>query len=92
MVEVDTDYTVRYADDYVLVDSTAGVTTLTLPLARAGFTVTILRSAGANNVVVAATAPDTVNGAASVNITSSFVPQTFKAMPPSIGAGYVRIA
>lgn len=92
MVSKDDDYTAMYNDDYILVDTTAKPITITLPLARAGFTVTILRTDGANNVTVAASGSDTVNGAASVTISSSYVPQTFKALPATISAGYVRVA
>lgn len=62
--------------DFILVDSTAGAITVTLPLANNGAYVTIIRIAGANNVVVNG---DNINGSASATITSSFTPLRLKA-------------
>ena len=92
VTSVSADYTVKYADDYILVDSTSGVVTVTVPLARGGFLFTVVRIAGANNVNIATMGSDTINGAASVSIVTSYVPQTFKAVPASLFAGYVRVA
>jgi uncharacterized membrane protein len=84
-------YTVLYTDDYILVDTTAGAVTVTLPLSKNGLVFTIMRTAGANNVTVAATAPDTVNGAASITISASFTPVTVKDFKPIL-SGYAQIA
>jgi hypothetical protein len=89
-VSVDADYSISYSDDFVLVDSTAGVVTVTLPAARNGLQFTILRVAGGNNVTVVPSGAETVNGAASVTITSSFVPYTFKDFTPLL-TGYAQI-
>jgi hypothetical protein len=89
-VTVTADYTVLHADDYILVDSTAGAVTVTLPTARNGLQFTILRTAGANNVTIVPSGAETINGAASVVINTSYAPQTFKDFTPLL-TGYARI-
>jgi hypothetical protein len=81
----------EYDHDFMLVDSTAGAISITLPLARNGVVFCIVRVAGANNVTILPTGSDTINGGASVVISTSNAPQTFKAFTPLI-TGYVRIA
>ena len=79
-MSTDTDSRKRNAD-IVRVDTTGGPVTVTLPFAlSSGRRVTVTRVAGANNVTVASQAAETVNGAASVAISSSFTPRTFKDM------------
>lgn len=87
-VFVSADYEAQYGDDYVFVDSTAGAVNITLPLARGGQHATIVRRAGGNNVTVLPTGTDTVNDAASVVISTSFVPLRLKAYK---GIGYLGI-
>lgn len=72
-------YTVRTADDVVLCDTTSNAITITLPLAINGRRLTVLRIAGGNNVTVAAAGSNTVNGAASVVVSSSYSPLRLKA-------------
>lgn len=84
-------YSVGYSDDFVLVDTTSGAVTVTLPLARNGVKITVIRTSGAANVTVACSGTDTINGAATVTIVSSYVPYTFKSFQPVI-SGYLQIA
>ena len=64
-------------DGTVLGDTTAGAVTLTLPTAAQypGMRVTVKRVAGANTLTVAPRAGDTINGGASVAVTTA---QTFQ--------------
>ncbi len=92
VISVSSHYTALKKDDIILVDTTSSGITVTLPLASNGIEFTIIRIAGANSVTVARSGSDTINGAASVNITSTNAPQTFKAMPPDVVVGYIRVA
>lgn len=87
-VVVTVNYTVTYLLDFVLVDSTAGVVTVTLPFSKGQKEITVVRIAGANNVVIAAAATDTVNGAATATIVASYTPRHLKAFK---GYGWVQI-
>jgi hypothetical protein len=89
--KISANYAVDPTDDIILVDTTSGVITATLPTANNGNEITVIRIAGANNVVVARSGTDTINGATSVTISTSYTPKTYKAMPPSIVTGYVSI-
>lgn len=90
-VSVSANYTAVNKVDFILVDSTSGVITITLPLARSGARFTVIRTAGANNVNVVPSGTDTINGGASVAISASYTPYTFKDFTP-LTTGYVRIA
>jgi len=70
------DFTVDHEDGVVLVDTTAGSVTVTLPIIsdwmiRSKYEVTLVKSVAANNMVVAASGTDTIIGYA--NITSAVV-------------------
>jgi hypothetical protein len=71
-------YTLRPQDDYLLCDATAAPITITVPLGRGGRVFTVIRVAGGNNVTITATAPDTINGAATLVIGASFTPKKLK--------------
>jgi hypothetical protein len=88
---ITTSYTAKYSDDYLLVDTTAGAVTITLPPARSGSIFVIMRTAGANNVTIVPTGAETVNGAASLVISASFTPVTLKDFKPVL-TGYAKIA
>jgi hypothetical protein len=60
---VSTNYTVETSDDYLLVDTTAGDVTVTLPTARNGRKLVIANYAGTNDVIVTSTVD--INGSAS---------------------------
>lgn len=64
----------RVADGIVLADATAGAITLTLPQAEAmrGRVLTIKKRDNANNVVVDGYGAETVDGAASVTLTTQY--------------------
>ena len=91
VVSVTSAYTVKYDNDFILVDTTGGAVTITLPLARNGVHFTIIRVAGANNVTVARSGSDTIDGGTSATISASYTPYTYKDFSPTI-AGYLRIA
>lgn len=79
-------YSVSYNDDYIFVTA-ASPLTITLPLAK-GRVITVVRVSGASTVTVAATSPNTINGAASVAITASYTPLRLKGVS---GTGYVQV-
>lgn len=95
VVFVTANYTCRQQDDFIFVNTTGGAVTITLCPANYGQHITISRYAGANNVTIAASVGETVNLAASVSITSSFVPRRFKGLTKDISgaptAGYLEI-
>lgn len=67
------DASLSSTDGTVLVDTTAGAVTATLPFAREypGMRITVRKDAGANTLTLAARAGDTVNGSASVTVGGS---------------------
>jgi len=69
-------YTLAAKDDWLLVDTTAGAVTITIPAPRNGRKFSIIRTAGANDVTVSGA---TINGAASFTISTSYIPVSFKA-------------
>lgn len=86
-------YTCRGEDDIIFVDSTAGAITVTLPDSSGKQRITVSRIAGANSVVVAVVAGETINLTTSVTITASFTPRRFKGVFSSSFAvkGYLEI-
>ena len=86
--KVTASYAVQYSDDYLFVDTTSGAVTLTLPTARGGKSYCIVRIAGANNVTIARTSPDTINGATSLVISASYAPVRLKALK---GTGWIQV-
>jgi hypothetical protein len=75
-------------DDIVLVDATSGAVSLTLPFASGGKRVIIIRTLGANNVTITPQSGETINGAASVVISSSYAPLRLKALK---GIGFIGV-
>lgn len=82
-----TNYTVTQEDDVVFVDGTNPVT-ITLPTALGGKRLSISRVVGASNVTIAAAVGETVNGAASIVINTSFAPHRLKAVK---GVGFYEV-
>src|SRR3990167_2432058 len=80
-------YTIDEGDDYVLVNTTAGAVTVTLPDAITLKKVTIIRTAGANNVTITPVGTDTVDGSASKTISSSYSPVRLK----GISGGFISV-
>jgi len=72
-------YTVRERDDIIVCNTTSNAITITLPRATNGKRLTLLRSAGGNNVTVSPVGSDTINGAASATISASYAPLVLKA-------------
>lgn len=67
---VSSNYTVSYTDDIVLVDSSQGNVTVTLPPARGGRKFCIIKKSAANSVIVTFSGGETLLGITSVVITS----------------------
>lgn len=88
VANVTSNYAAGRDDDIIFVNTTGGAVTITLPLANAGQHVIISRVSGGNNVTVSAQSGETVNGAASQTISSSFTPLRLKAVS---GVGYYGI-
>ena len=85
---ISSNYLATRDSDYIFVDSTSGVITVTLPEARGGQHVVISRVAGANNVNVIPSGTDTINGAASLVISTTGSPARLKAI---VALGYLNI-
>lgn len=86
-------YTCRGEDDIIFVDTTAGSVTITLPDSSSKQRITVSRIAGANSVVIAVVAGETINLVTSVTITTSFTPRRFKgvfSVSPAV-KGYLEI-
>lgn len=81
-------YAASYNDDYIFADTTGGAFAVTLPLARNGRIITVVRVAGANTLTVARTGTNTLNGATSLSVTSSYAPRRLKAI---VGVGYIEV-
>ena len=79
---------VTYNDDILVVNTTSGAVTLTLPKVRGGKTYSIVRTAGANAITIVPTAGDTINLTSSVSISSNFVPMRLKAVK---GMGWLQV-
>lgn len=78
-ISVSANYTVKTADEVVLVDCTAAARTVTLPTAagRNRRIVLMKTDASANNLVVATTGSQTVNGAAPAAITTQWASREY---------------
>jgi hypothetical protein len=81
-------YAATYNDDYVFADTTSGAFAVTLPLARNGRIITVVRIAGANTLTVARSGTNTINGATSLSITTSYAPRRLKGVA---GVGYIEV-
>lgn len=79
---------ITYNDDILLVNTTSGAVSLSLPLARGGKTYSIVRIAGANAVTVTPAGGNTINYAASLSISTSFAPARIKALK---GIGWFQV-
>lgn len=79
---------ITYNDDILLVNTTSGAVSLSLPLARGGKTYSIVRIAGANAVTVTPAGGNTINYAASLSISTSFAPARIKALK---GTGWFQV-
>lgn len=67
---VSSNYTASYIDDIILVDSSQGNVTVTLPPARGGRKFCIIKKSATNSVIVRFTGDETMLGITSVVITS----------------------
>lgn len=76
---VSADYAAVYQDDIILVDTSAGAVSITLPGPRGGNEHVIIRVAGANSVTIT---PESglVDGAASASVSASYTPKRLKSI------------
>ena len=78
---VDAAYTVEFEDGLILANSTGGALTVTLPLAATmtGRVVTVKRvNGGGNNVTIARSGSDTLDGATSLTLSSQYQSYTLQ--------------
>lgn len=78
-ITVTANYTASYRDDFILVDSTSNTVTVTLPFAKGQKEIVVVRVKGTFGVTIAAQSPNTVNGSASIPITSPHLAVRLKA-------------
>lgn len=82
-------YPATYQDDYIFADTTANPITITLPFSRGQKEMQFIRIAGGNNLTVQrAGAADSIDGAASFVIATSFAPRKIKAFK---GHGWLSV-
>ena len=86
--EVTSSAAITMDDDIILVDSTGGAFTLSLPASRGGKRYTFTRVGGAGNITITPQSPDTINGASSLVISSSYTPVRLKSVN---GRGWVTL-
>ena len=79
---------ITYNDDILLVNTTSGAVTLTLPIARGGKSYSVVRIAGANAVTLTPAAGNTINLTSSVSISTNFAPVRIKALK---GTGWFQV-
>ena len=82
-----TSTTITYSPDIVTVDTTAGNATITLPLAKAGNEVIIVKTAAANTVTVLCSGANLIFGSASTTLTTLGSVVRLK----GISTGYIMI-
>jgi hypothetical protein len=87
VITVTASYTVSAEDDYILVNTTTGVITITLPNSITKKKIVIIRIAGSNNVTISPVGTDTVDGTSSKTISSSYSPIRLK----GILGGFISI-
>lgn len=85
-VFVSADYTASYDDDYIFVMASSPVT-ITLPLGRDRI-ITVVRISGGSNVIVVPSGSETVNGATTLVIASSYAPRRLKGVK---NIGYIEV-
>lgn len=88
VVTVNADYSASLSTDYHLVNTSSGVVNVALTKARGNRLTTFVKTAGGSNLVLTPTAPDTINGASSLIISSIYSPVRLLAIQ---GVGYVQV-
>lgn len=88
VVTATADYSASLATDYHLIDTSSGIVAVELAKARGNRLTTFVKTAGGNNLVLTPTAPDTINGASSLIISSTYSPVRLLAIQ---GVGYVQV-
>ena len=81
-------FTANLKDDFNLVSTSGGPVTATLPLARGNRLITFVKTAGASTLTLTASGTDTINGGASLVISSNYAPVRLLAVT---GVGYIQV-
>lgn len=81
-------YSVDLKYDYHLVNTSGGIVIATLPQALNNRVITFVRIVGPNNLVLSCSGADTINGGASLTISSSYSPVRLLAVR---GVGYIQV-
>lgn len=87
VIMVSDSYTIRDSDDIIFVTANSPVS-ITFPLAKGGRRVIISRVGGSSTVTLVAPSGQTIDGASSQSITTSYSPYRLKAVK---GLGYLGI-
>lgn len=88
VVAITANYVASYRDDFILVDSTAGAISISIPFGKGQKELTVVRIAGTFSVTLNAAATDIINGFSSLVITNSYAPVRLKAFK---GFGWVSV-
>ena len=88
IVTVSSSFDASRSVDFYLVDSTSSPITCVLPKARGNRLITFVRTSGTNNVTLARTGTDTINGSTSLTISSSYSPVRLLAL---VNVGYIQV-
>ena len=88
VVQKSANFTASLRDDYTLVTTTSGIITVTLPKANSNRVLVFVRVAGANKFTLVRSGTDTINGAATLDVTTSYSPVRLLALK---GVGYVQV-
>ena len=83
-----TSYDVNLSVDYHLLNSASGAIIAQLPKARGNRLITFVRTSGANSITLTAASGETVNGAATLVMSSSYSPVRLLAVA---GIGYIQV-
>lgn len=71
-VKISSDTILTYKEDLILVDTTTGNVTVTLPKFRGGNEATLVKLVAANQMIINTTGGDVINGAASITATAQW--------------------
>lgn len=86
--EASANYEASLNDDYNLVTTSGGAVIVILPKARNNRVITFTKVGGGNTLTLTTTSPDTINGGASLVISSNYAPVRLLARQ---GIGYVQV-
>lgn len=81
-------YTADLSEDYVILDTTASIVNITLPMAKGNRVVTFLRNGGTNKVTLTPIPPETINATDHLDISAHYTPVRLLAVK---GVGYIQV-